>query len=105
MTHVAQIELGCRLVDGGCGGAERFLSCRILSRGLSGVKPWSAGSHSVTSQNVRAACERQWASMGAGANGRLPTFLVSSAVDGAMSSAVLRLARKWRCGSSANSLE
>jgi hypothetical protein len=70
-------------------GAERFLSCRIFSRGsvtaLSGVKPCSASSQAVTSQNVRAACERQWASMGAGANRRLPNFSVSSAVRGTMS--------------------
>jgi hypothetical protein len=57
------------------------------------------------SQNVPAACERQWASLGAGPNRRLPTFWVSIAVGGTMSSAVLRSARKWRCGSSANSLE
>ena len=49
------------------------------------------------SQNVRAACERQWASMGAGANRRLPSFSVSIAVGGTMSNAVLRLARIWRC--------
>jgi hypothetical protein len=54
-----------------------IFSCWIFWRGsvsgLSGVKPWSASSQSVMRQNVRAACERQWASMGAVANRRLPT--------------------------------
>ena len=110
----AGVRFGYVLADAGYGiSAARELAwavgiprhLKVYPADVRMIWPVAGRGRPRKSQNVPAACERQWASLGAGPNRRLPTFWVSIAVGGTMSSAVLRSARKWRCGSSANSLE